>query len=185
MGKVDEERNYWDSAATDPEVDIKYICDMPTDKCLQAIGELEGNVLEIGCGVGRLLKPGYWGIDISQNMLDIAKKRIKTATLLLNDGRTIPLPDESIDSVYCMLVFQHLKPKAVKGYIKEVGRVLARNGKFRFQFVYGTERNPYSNKYTFKEFTDWLNEAGLTVTAYDKHLVHEEWNWITACKLST
>jgi len=79
MKRVDLERNYWDVAAQDPEVDTKFICDVPTEDC---IGELiqtfppimtGKRVAEIGCGVGRLIIPlantypdtEFFGTDIS------------------------------------------------------------------------------------------------------------------------
>jgi len=128
--RVDFERTYWDNAALDPEVIKKYISTTDIDKCLSVIVPhlKKGNILELGCGVGRLINNikldgcHLIGIDISRKLLDIAAKEGR-AELLLCDGRTIPVEDKSIDSVYSMLVFQHLPGDAVEKYINEAGRI--------------------------------------------------------------
>ena len=106
MTRLDQEKTYWNECAKDPDVDIKYISDVSTEDCLDAIGVLDGFVLEIGCGVGRLMHSACTGIDISEDMLKIARKRKPDCTFIKNDGRTIPFEDSFFDSVYCVLVFQ-------------------------------------------------------------------------------
>jgi len=101
-------------------------------------------VLEIGCGVGRILIPvsekfqECVGIDISQEMVNIGKQKTKNypnCKILLNNG--IDLSDLSsnyFDFCYSFIVFQHIPKKSiVKNYIKEVARVLKPSSCFRFQ----------------------------------------------------
>lgn len=175
MDRIQEEKQYWNKAAQDPEVDMKYICDLDTGKCLEAIGELEGKVLEIGCGVGRLMKDGYCGIDISEKMLEIARKRKPNCEFKLTDGRSIPYEDNTFDSVYSMLVFQHLPIEAVETYIKEVRRVLKENGVFIFQYIRGKEDAPFSKHHSIipRGFS-FHEETGL---------VHPQWTWVHATKI--
>lgn len=178
MSRIQEEKNYWDKNALDDEVDIKYISDADDKWCLYDIGELTGNVLEIGCGVGRLMKDGYTGIDISQNMLDIAKKRKPKCHFKLTDGRTIPFKDKSFDTVYCYLVFQHLPKDAVKGYIDEAYRVLKKDGIFVFQWIIGDEDEPFSKHLGVKdigEFTKRFSDVGYSIS-----LAYNNWT-ITRC----
>jgi ubiquinone/menaquinone biosynthesis C-methylase UbiE len=71
-----------------------------------------GEVLEVAIGTDRNL-PFYppevtlTGIDLSPAMLDLARKRAakldRKATLLEGDAYTLPLPDESFDTIVCTL----------------------------------------------------------------------------------
>lgn len=176
------EKEYWNSAAEDPDVDNKFICDLDDFECTKALGSLKSPVLEIGCGVGRLMKLGYYGVDISKKMLAIARKRHRGCTFVLGDGRKLPFEDNMFNSVYCMLVFQHLPMEGVKAYLSEAYRVLKKGGVFRFQFIQGTEREPFSNHYLLDDMDFWVQRAGFTVTQIDEKLVHPQWTWFTAIK---
>jgi len=101
-------------------------------------------VLEIGCGIGRILIPmsekfqESMGIDISQEMVNIGKQKTKNypnCKILLNNGMDLSgLSSNYFDFCYSFIVFQHIPKKLiVKNYIKEVARVLKPNSCFRFQ----------------------------------------------------
>lgn len=182
MGRIDVERNYWDIAATDPQVDVKYISDQSTEDCLAAIGNWGGEVLEIGCGVGRLMRPNWCGVDISVNMLEIAQTRRPDCHFYLNDGRTLPFDEGVFHAVYSVLVFQHLDEAGIKSYIKEAYRVLDTLGIFRFQFIEGDEHEPFSQHYPLGKVKQWLEEAGFTIKTMDVGLVHYQWLWLTCQK---
>lgn len=166
---------YWDQVANDPDVDNKYICDIPIEDCLKDIGKLQGKVLEIGSGVGRLLQPGWYGIDLSANMLAIANIRTGGKCYFKKTDGDIPYSNEYFDSIFCYLVLQHLKPDEVKRYISEAYRALKTNGIFKFQFIQGTEREPLSNHYTTDEISRWLTEAGFESVTYKPSKAHYLW----------
>lgn len=178
--RVNDERTYWDKNALDPDVDIKYISDVSVEDCLKDLPEMTGNVLEIGCGVGRLLKPGYWGIDISEKMLDIARERNPDAKVIHSNGRTIPLSANKFDFVYSYLVFQHLPKDAVAGYIEEAYRVLKPGGKFIFQCILGTEDEPFS-KHLDPEWLDSKLGFYESYTLKDS-AAHHQWTICEAIK---
>jgi SAM-dependent methyltransferase len=100
--------------------------------------------LEIGCGLGRLMKPiaqqcaRVIGIDVSPRMVEFAGEYlggVPNTEVHLNDGRTIPMvPDASIDWVYSHLAFQHLTLyEVVDRYLAEIHRVLKPGGYCRIQ----------------------------------------------------
>lgn len=197
MNRVDTERDYWNRAATDPQVDVKYIADVDTEECLtKAIRPhlKYGITLDLGCGVGRLTIPiakdtdsFIYGVDISERMLHIAVERalradIRNISLLMNDGRSLPFDDNFFDCAYSMLLFQHIPAEAVKAYITEVSRVLKPNGVFRFQFIEGDEDEPFSKHYSKADIVQWLGDAKMSVETYDKGLIHEQWSWMTVKK---
>jgi cyclopropane fatty-acyl-phospholipid synthase-like methyltransferase len=100
-------------------------------------------VLEIGCGVGRLIRPlaprvaRVVGVDVSAEMLARAQERCRglaNVELLQTDGGLEFLPDDGFDFVFSHIVFQHLPRKAyAERYFREAFRVLSPGGIFRVQ----------------------------------------------------
>lgn len=184
------EQEYWNQAAEDPEVAIKYIADVGLEECLAAIvPELKGtSVLEIGCGIGRLATPiaethPDWqlhGIDISTKMLDLAPK--SSVKYKLCNDRQIPYPDESFESVYSMLVFQHIDSQSLYDYFLETARVLKHGGVFRFQYVEGNHHGFVDHNHDLVDVTRWLGNARFDIVKTNKGLVHPQWTWITGVK---
>jgi len=101
------------------------------------------SVLEIGCGIGRLLKPlssrvrRAVGVDLSEEMIRRGREYCAGAPnveLLRTDGTLGALPDASFDFVFSHIVFQHLPRKAyVDRYLREARRVLKPGGILRVQ----------------------------------------------------
>ncbi len=73
------------------------------------------DVVDYGCGNGRFLsffsKHGccVTGVDVTPEMLDEARKIESQGkcTLKLTDGKTIPLPDQSVDLIWICAVFKY------------------------------------------------------------------------------
>lgn len=96
-------------------------------------------ILEIGCGIGRVglaLAPvcKQWiGCDVSSNMLQYARQRLESYSnveLIEVSGFDLhQVPDESIDLVYCTVVFMHLDEWDRYNYILEAYRVLRPGGR--------------------------------------------------------
>jgi ubiquinone/menaquinone biosynthesis C-methylase UbiE len=92
-------------------------------------------VLEIGAGTGvhgaHMLSRhdlSYTGIDLSPEMIDLAKVRLgDRADLLTSPAEELPFPDGSFDAVFCCAVIHHLSDKA-KG-VSEMVRVVKPGGK--------------------------------------------------------
>lgn len=118
----------------------------------------DSNLLDIGCGTGRLARPltvclgpsgRYLGFDVSQPAIDWCRRevagrdgrfRFLQADIrhpLYNPGGTvkmadfsIPAADGSMDIAVAMSIFTHLPPLAVMRYLAEVRRCLAPGGRF-------------------------------------------------------
>lgn len=100
-------------------------------------------VLEIGCGMGRLLRPlsprvaRVVGVDLSEEMLRRARDHcasLANVEVCRTDGDLGFLPDAAFDFVFSHIVFQHLPRKAyAERYFREAFRVLAPGGTFRVQ----------------------------------------------------
>lgn len=104
----------------------------------------EWTCLEIGCGLGRLMKPisarcrKIIGVDISPKMVAYSKSYLcdnPNVEIHLNDGTDLAMVDtSSVDLVYSVLVFQHLTTEeVVDSYLSEISRVLKRGGCCRIQ----------------------------------------------------
>lgn len=102
-------------------------------------------ILEIGCGVGRVGKVlsrrcAKWiGTDISGNMIRHAGERLAgIENIELIELSTVGLkeiPDQSIDLVYCTVVFMHLYEWDRYQYVLEAFRVLKPGGRCFFDNV--------------------------------------------------
>lgn len=99
--------------------------------------------LEIGCGVGRLLRPlasrveRAWGVDISEEMVGRARTALsglENVEVRLTDGSLHGFGDATLDLVVSFIVFQHIPEKRdVSTYVREAARVLEGGGVLRFQ----------------------------------------------------
>jgi SAM-dependent methyltransferase len=103
-------------------------------------------VLELGCGVGRLLlrtrkrvpaSAHVIGVDISDAMIRFTAEATKgepNVSLHVTDGARLPMiKDNSIHFGYSLHVFIHISDgTVVQSYLREIHRVLIRGGRFRF-----------------------------------------------------
>jgi SAM-dependent methyltransferase len=99
--------------------------------------------LEIGCGIGRILKPlsrrleSASGVDISEEMIRQANLNLSNVSnvhVTQTRGDLAAFDSETFDFVYSYRVFQHISERAaIEMYVQEAARVLKRGGYFRFQ----------------------------------------------------
>jgi SAM-dependent methyltransferase len=106
--------------------------------------ERTDEVVEIGCGVGRLTRAvaqrteHVTALDVSPRMLELAREhnpQLANVTWLEGDGQTLRgVEDASADACMSVVVFQHLPdPELTYGYVREMGRVLRPGGEAAFQ----------------------------------------------------
>ncbi len=104
----------------------------------------EDRVLEVGIGVGRLAEhiaghcKSFTGIDISKNMIDICRQRMKdfnNVRLESHNKSDLSLfGDSCFDKVIFQVVLIHLDREDVFNYLRETHRVLSPGGLAWFQF---------------------------------------------------
>jgi SAM-dependent methyltransferase len=147
-------------------------------------------VLEIGCGIGRLLAPmcdrfpEVWGIDVSGEMIAQAAKRLGRRPglrLLENSGKDMTgVPDAHFDLCYSMQVLECAPTRAVvQAYVAEAHRVLKDGGVLKIQVGGVYLRNPFRRFYrenrdtwagvrlTMSEAVAMIEKVGFqTVAAY-------------------
>jgi len=96
-------------------------------------------VLEIGAGVGRvgaMLAPlckEWIGSDVSENMVRHMRRRLaahsNVRAVTTNGYDLSPIASQSVDLVYCTVVFMHLEEFERYGYVAEAFRVLKPGGR--------------------------------------------------------
>ena len=136
------------------------------------------NILEIGCGIGRILIPmrkifgNVTGIDISSEMVLLGQKYVSdipNCSIVENNGIDLSeFLDNSFDFCYSFIVFQHIPDKnVVEKYISEVSRVLKPNCLFRFQVRGIIDTKP-------NEITTW---DGVQFTSNELHKIAKDNNF--------
>ena len=92
-------------------------------------------ILDLGCGNGRLFeflrdkKIDYIGIDNSEKLIEIAKKRYPKARFQVADVLNLPFPDNFFDKIYSIAVLHHIPSEEFRlQFLKEARRVLKPGG---------------------------------------------------------
>jgi SAM-dependent methyltransferase len=125
----------WDQSRSRPsQIKLNLIGDLPTG----------ATVLDIGCGNGLMLpfllkKEAYYvGVDIAENLIDIAEERYMGAIesgrvrFVIGEATELPVRDEEFDFIISFAVLHHLpSPLLHKKFFEEIRRVLRPNGRVK------------------------------------------------------
>ena len=141
-------------------------------------------VLDLGCGVGRLLKAAsaacgkIIGLDVSGEALKKARELIgprPNLELMHGNGADLqPLADSSIDLVISFAALSSVPASVIANYLIEVNRVLKPGGVFRLQFYLGTEQQTggedtlHLRCYGRSNFENAVKAAGFTLRSLDE-----------------
>lgn len=139
----DEYADYydWENAQTVGRRDIAF--------WQRLAGQVKKPILELGCGTGRVAVPvarkgaTVVGIDRSASMLARGQKYVRRARvgsrvkLIRGDIRHLPFPDKSFPLVMAPygILQSLLDEKVLSATLKDVQRVLSRNGTFGMELV--------------------------------------------------
>lgn len=122
-------------------------------------------VLDFGCGNGRLLKLfpdkdiDYLGVDVSQNLVDVAKKHYQKQTFQkINPLQiTLPFADDFFNTIFSIAVFHHFPSKKYREDVaKELYRITKKNG-----YIVITVWNLWQKKYIKNIIDNWINKIYL------------------------
>jgi MPBQ/MSBQ methyltransferase len=138
--------------------------------------EIKNNakILDIATGTGtyllEVLKRGGigYGIDISSKMIDQLKRKIESRGLknrmgkvITGDAEKLNFLDNFFDIIICIGMFDYYSLDQSKIFLKEIKRVLKRNGKIILDF-------PNKNNKEIYEFQKKERSVGHEVYIYEK-----------------
>lgn len=130
----------------------------------RALRGIQGNVLDVACGTGdmavSLVERGctVTGVDISEEMLAIARQKAPIVTFMIADAEHLPFPDASFDAVTCAFGvrnFVHLEQG-----LHEMLRVLKPGGRMVILELATPDSSlirPFYNLYT-RRIIPWLGQ---------------------------
>ncbi len=88
-------------------------------------------VLDAGCGTGLLMekiasKHRVVGIDFSEMMIEIARKKIRNSNFIRADLNNLPFRDQSFNKVFGVTILQNIEhPQRT---VKEIARIIENGG---------------------------------------------------------
>lgn len=152
-----------------------------------------GRVVDIGCGIGRILVPlaqlhpgaDLIGLDSSPAMLAHAREtseRCRRTVRLQRGGVEVLDYLAPLSGFYSVVTFQHLPVDEQAAYIAAAGRAMRSGGVGRFQLVTVADPGPLSHPVTVDEASRWCADAGLVVEAVDADPLFDCWAWLTVTK---
>jgi ubiquinone/menaquinone biosynthesis C-methylase UbiE len=150
-------------------------------------------LLDVGCGTGRFLDfvKQAWprlpalGLDMSEAYVREAKRHLKRwsrINLIVANGESIPVPDDSQDTVTSIFMFHELPPKVRRIIFREFARVLKPGGRLVLvdSLQHGDDpdydgllelfpqnfHEPYFTSYLNEDFGAIARACGLTHTRH-------------------
>jgi SAM-dependent methyltransferase len=151
----------------------------------------DSKILEIGCGIGRLLRffallfDQVCGIDVSPEMIAQSKEylaQFPNVTTYCGDGSSLsPFQDQTFEFVFSYVVFPHIPDKnIIREYVHETRRVLKPGGHFKFLVKYkawdgaGDTPDTWNGvNISVEDIDTWRDETGFELVnlySLDEHL---------------
>jgi len=105
------------------------------DLARRSVGELSRlSVLDVGCGTGTTDQflvdhvGSLTGVDVSEEMLSLARENVADARYEWYDGEKLPFPDGSFDVSIAVCVLHHVPPSTRAKFVSELNRVTRNRG---------------------------------------------------------
>lgn len=150
----------YDEAFCDPSSHI--------EELLKLINK-NSSILDIGCGAGNnsvyLSSLGYkvTGVDLSENMLSIAKNKNSNATFLKKDISNLDFKDQSFDHVVAAYSLCYLPKSEVLNCLKNLHRIIKNKG-----FIFIKLQEGASKEISIPEPFDNTLTLDLNVISYNE-----------------
>ncbi len=191
-------KEYWDKRAVIGEDVYKKVCmynasfvfneimDKVQKKCLldllkksrKPLNKMK--VLEVGCGVGRWAKfmkslgVDYVGVDISNKMIEAAKKNVSGVNFKVIDGESLSdFSSDYFDLVFTITVLHHIPYDRKNNLIKEIVRVTKKEGNILIieDIIHKTNKQNNFNMfpYSVRGWVDIFKHFGCTPIKINKH----------------
>lgn len=152
-----------------------------------------GKVLDIGCGPGRdvkyLASQGFCveGIDLSQKMIDIARKNCPQSKFSRMDMKKLKPKKNSLDGIVLSFSLIHLEKSEIPNFLNEVWQMLTdsgvvligiQEGQSQEKYIsepFKPEKEIFLNIMSRQELKHLLRSAGFSIVrSYGRKSVCEE-----------
>jgi SAM-dependent methyltransferase len=90
------------------------------------------DILDLGCGTGRMLDLATAGVDASANMVSVARSTNPSSPVDCAMAHELPYRDASFDAVFSLHLAMHLNPRYLERVLHECHRVLRPGGRLIF-----------------------------------------------------
>lgn len=136
--RTEDNRAYWDRRWREAGMDADAFEDLtiyPIRYAERALARSSGRILEIGCGLGRIVKhyAGQGRDIVGMERSEEAVRRINEATpdldVRVGDATALDFPDGAFDVALAFGVYHNFETGLEAG-LSEVGRILADGGRF-------------------------------------------------------
>lgn len=151
----------------------------PWKEVLDFIKTIKGRTLDVGCGNGNItsLLKNAVGIDISEELLEKARK--KSNNLFIKARcEEMPFEDCEFDNVLLIAVLHNLKTESRIKCLKEICRVLKRNGRLFLsvwckykpgvKYIEWGKVKRYYYFFREEELKDLIKSSGLKILKFVK-----------------
>ncbi len=161
------------------------------------ISHLPGKrIIDLGCGAGRDVRHflersfSVTGVDLSEELLNHARRLCPNASFVNADIRRLPFPDASFDGVWCCGGMVHMGKEEGTKVIQEAHRILVPSGVFFLSFKEGVGELFQKSKtipgvkkryvfYSEDEMKQILIQFGFSILS----ITHSEKPWVNVlCK---
>lgn len=92
------------------------------------------NILDLGCGTGRLMPFANYGLDISPTMIEVAQNKFPNKQFAVGNAAQNDLKSEFFDTIFSFHVLMHQKHSETSAILGEAHRLLKKGGQFIFDF---------------------------------------------------
>ncbi len=170
--RVESDEQMWETGSRDLRALLAYF---EREGILDEL--LQGHVLDVGCGVGRILGPASLlfekasGTDISPSAIaraaDLLSSR-ENVSLEQGDGQSLSsYGDASIDFVYSFGVLCNMPVDCCAGYLREINRVLKPGSHASLQVFLGKcQPTLRQDTVAFRSFLEENFEAGMQLCGF-------------------
>ncbi|MFS0645367.1 class I SAM-dependent methyltransferase [Siminovitchia sp. 179-K 8D1 HS] len=134
----DEWSMTYDHTVKGSDIEYKEVFEGYDDILSEVAKKAKGYIFEFGAGTGNLtekmIKMGkqVYGIEPSEGMRRIARKKLPGVTIVEGDFLEFPMPKQHPDTIVSTYAFHHLTDDEKTGAIQQFGKMLGEGGRIVF-----------------------------------------------------